>query len=107
MITCGAKAFVQGLRKLARGDDEATNKAQYETFTIENIHRLMLKLQDNSRVTPTITAYYRASTAPAFLDEAAAAFRRRLGGCLKDTLSSIEYGQSYRPISTNMRAVLS
>jgi len=67
----------------------------------------MLELQDDSGVTPATTAYYRASTAPMFRDEAAAAFRRRLGGSLKDTLSSIEYDKSSRPKSTNMRAVRS
>ena len=52
----------------------------------------MLDLQDDSRVAPTIGAYYRAITAPPFRDEAAAAFRRRLSVSLKDSLDLIEYG---------------
>ena len=105
-----ANEFVQALRKIVRrgvGADVAKKAAQYQQLTKEDIQRIMLELQGQSCVTPAITAYYRASTAPAFQDEAATAFRRRLGGALKDTLSSIEYDQSYRPISTNMYPVLS
>ena len=104
----GANAFVQGLRKLfRRGIDAVKRAAQYQELETENVQKAMLRLQEGSRVTPAITAYYRTSTAPAFQDEAAAAFRHRVGGVLKDTLSSIEYDQSYHPISTNMSPVLS
>ena len=93
-----AKAFSQGLRNLSLETDDAARKAQYQKFTMEAIHELMVELQDDSCVAPAITAYYRASTAPTFRDEAAAAFKRRLGGALKDILRSIEYD---RPISLN------
>lgn len=95
----------QALRELTVEDNEATKRTRYQNFTKEKIRSIMLKLQDDSRVIPTITGYYRASTAQTFLDEAAAAFRRRVGGALKDTLKSIEYDRVYRPLTTNMRPV--
>ena len=102
VIFCGdAKSVVQGLRELTAEDNEAKKRARYQKFTKEKIQSIMLKLQDDSRVIPTITGYYRASTAPTFLDEAAAAFRRRVGGALKDTLKSIEYDRVCRSITTN------
>ena len=67
----------------------------------------MLEVQDDSQVTPTITAYHRATTTPTFRNEAAAAFKRRLGGALKDISNSIEYDQLYRQMSTNLLPVLS
>jgi len=86
------KHFVQGLQKRLREGDDTGRRAQYQKFTTERIRQAMLDLQDGSRVTPAITAYYRAITAPPFQDEAAAASRRRLRGSLKDTLDLIEYG---------------
>ncbi len=106
VVSCGdAKSFFQGLRELTGEDSDAAKRARYQKFTKEKIQSIMLKLQDDSRVIPTITGYYRANTAPMFLDEAAAAFRRRVGGALKDTLKSIEYVRIYRSITTNMRTV--
>ena len=102
-----AKSFGQGLRGLILEDDNTKRKAKYQEFTLEKIRKFMLELYDDSRVGPTIIAYYRAITASMFRDGAAVAFRRRLGGSLRDTLSSIEYDQSLRPISTNMRPVRS
>lgn len=87
--------------------DAAKKAVEYQELEKEDVQKDMLELQEDSRVTPAITAYYRTSTTPAFQEEAAAAFRRRLGGALKDTLSSIEYDQSCRSISTNMLPVLS
>ena len=106
VISCGnTKSFVQGLRELTGEDNDAAKRARYEKFTKEKIHSIMLKLQDDSRVIPTITGYYRATTAPTFRDEAAAAFRRRVSGVLKDILNSIEYDQLHFSISTYMPPV--
>lgn len=92
VISCDdVEAFAQGLRNLTLETDDAARKAQYQKLTTEATHELMLELQDDSCVAPAITAYYRASAAQTFRDEATAAFRRRLGGALKDILSSIEY----------------
>lgn len=103
----GAKAFVQGLRTLTRERDDAAKRAQYQKYTTEKVQKWMRELQDDSNMAPAIKAYYQASTAPAFRDEATTAFRRRLGSALKDILNSIEYDQLYRQISTNLRPALS
>ena len=104
VISCGdAKSPFQGLRELTGKDNDA--RARYEKFTKEKIQSIMLKLQDDSCALPTVTGYYRASTAPTFRDEAATAFRRRVSGVLKDTLNSIEYDQLYFSISTYLPPV--
>ena len=100
---------MQGLRALDLGkkNDNATKKAQYQAYSTDSIRKHMLDLRHDSRMAPAITAYYRATTASTFRDQAAVASRRRLGGALKDKLNAIEYDKLHCPISTNIIPALS